>query len=51
MDDRDRVTRLGPDSGGRGPGQPADARVYSWEWGPDGGRQPGMPWTPTQQVN
>ena len=44
MDDGDRVTRLGPESGGRPPGRPADARVYSWEWGPDGGRQPGLPW-------
>ena len=44
MDDEDRVTRLGPDSGGRRPGGPGETRVYSWEWGPDGGRQPGLPW-------
>lgn len=49
MDDRpDDVTRLGPDSGGRRPGDP-DARVYSWEWGTgrsgrDEGRRPGLPW-------
>lgn len=37
------VTRLGPDSGGRGPG-PGGGRVYAWEWGPDAARRPGMPW-------
>jgi hypothetical protein len=36
------VTRLGPDSGGRPPaGSP---RVYTWEWGPDQARRPGLPW-------
>ncbi len=35
------MTRLGPDSGGQTPNTP---RVYSWEWGPDGSRQPGLPW-------
>jgi hypothetical protein len=40
MDDRpDPVTRLGPDSGGRGGGW-----VHSWEWGPDQTRRPGLPW-------
>jgi hypothetical protein len=46
MDDRpDPVTRLGPDSGGRRPGD-AGSRVYvhSWEWGPDQARRPGLPW-------
>ena len=44
MDDHDgQVTRLGPDSGGRGPGEPT-VRVYSWEWGSGAGRQPGLPW-------
>jgi hypothetical protein len=44
MDDRpDPVTRLGPDSGGRDPGAP-DSRVYTWEWGPDQARRPGLPW-------
>jgi hypothetical protein len=44
---REPVTRLGPESGGRGPGDP-DARVYSWEWGTGrwgaGERRPGLPW-------
>jgi hypothetical protein len=46
MDDLpDPVTRLGPDSGGRAPGEsPDDVRVYSWEWGPDQARRPGLPW-------
>jgi hypothetical protein len=44
MDDRQEpVTRLGPDSGGRGPGEPA-THVYRWEWGPDDARRPGLPW-------
>jgi len=44
MDDQhDRVTRLGPDSEGRGPERPG-TRVYSWEWGPEEGRRPGLPW-------
>jgi hypothetical protein len=44
MDDqKEPVTRLGPDSGGRGPGEPV-ARVYHWEWGPDDARRPGLPW-------
>jgi hypothetical protein len=44
MDDRgEPVTRLGPDSGGRGPGDPG-VRVYHWEWGPDDARRPGLPW-------
>ena len=44
MDDRpDPVTRLGPDSGGRGPAQ-QDVRFHTWEWGPDQARRPGLPW-------
>lgn len=43
MTDRDPITRLGPDSGGRPPGA-GDAHVYSWEWGPEGARRPGLPW-------
>jgi hypothetical protein len=45
MDDRtdSNVTRLGPDSGGRDPGA-GRVRVYSWEWGPDQARRPGLPW-------
>jgi len=44
MDDRsDPVTRLGPDRGGPPPGV-GDARVYHWEWGPEGSRRPGLPW-------
>jgi hypothetical protein len=44
MDDQpDPVTRLGPDSGGRAPGE-TDLRAYTWEWGPDQGRRPGLPW-------
>jgi hypothetical protein len=44
MDDRiGDVTRLGPDSGGRPAGTPS-TRVYTWEWGPDQARRPGMPW-------
>jgi hypothetical protein len=47
MDDQpdpNPVTRLGPDSGGRDGGVPPDARVYTWEWGPDQARRPGLPW-------
>jgi hypothetical protein len=60
MDDRRQpVTRLGPDSGGRAPGEtgrgpgetgrggnPGDPalRFYRWEWGPDEARRPGLPW-------
>jgi len=45
MDDRtdSNVTRLGPDSGGRDPGA-GNSRVYTWEWGPDQARRPGLPW-------
>ena len=44
MDDRhDPVTRLGPDRGDRPPGI-GNARVYHWEWGPEGSRRPGLPW-------
>jgi hypothetical protein len=37
------VTRLGPDSGGRLPGE-GPVKVYQWEWGPDDARRPGLPW-------
>ena len=43
MDERGPLTRLGPDSAGRGPGV-GNARVYHWEWGPDDARRPGLPW-------
>lgn len=44
MDQRgEPLTNLGPDSGGRRPGEPV-ARVYRWEWGPDDARRPGLPW-------
>jgi hypothetical protein len=43
MTDRDPITRLGPDSEGRPPG-PGGVHVYSWEWGPDDTRRPGLPW-------
>ena len=40
-DDRSEpVTRLGPDSGGRMPGEPG-VRVYHWEWGPGRGAPAG----------
>jgi hypothetical protein len=42
-DDQQPVTRLGPDSGGRAPGEQT-VRVYTWEWGPEEGRRPGLPW-------
>jgi hypothetical protein len=45
-DDRSRpVTRLGPDSRGNeaGSGWP-HGRAYTWEWGPDQARRPGLPW-------
>jgi hypothetical protein len=41
--DPDPITRLGPDSGGRKPGEPA-VRVYSWDWNPAEGRRTGPPW-------
>jgi len=45
MDDRgEPLTKLGPDSGGRLPPGRPDARVHSWEWGPDNARRPGLPW-------
>jgi hypothetical protein len=44
MDDRtEPVTRLGPDSGGRRPGDPS-MRSFRWEWGPEDTRRPGLPW-------
>lgn len=42
-DQPDPVTRLGPDSGGRTPGG-QDLHAYTWEWGPDHARRPGLPW-------
>ncbi len=39
-DERDPLSRLGPESGGRPPG----VHVYRWEWGPDDARRPGLPW-------
>jgi len=39
----DPVTNLGPDSGGRAPGD-GPIRYYGWEWGPDEQRRPGLPW-------
>ncbi|MDH4142522.1 MAG: hypothetical protein OEV61_07915 [Chloroflexota bacterium] len=45
MDDQDDpITRLGPDSGGRGPDDPPGMRVYAWSWGADEERRPGLPW-------
>lgn len=46
MDERpDPITRLGPDSGGRGPDDDRFAgRVHAWEWGPGRERRPGLPW-------
>jgi hypothetical protein len=42
---RDPITRLGPDSGGRAPDEPVDGvKVYAWEWGPNEARRPGLPW-------
>jgi hypothetical protein len=44
MDDPQQpVTRLGPDSGGRLPGE-SNVKVYSWEWGTDNEHRPGLPW-------
>jgi hypothetical protein len=46
-DERDPLTRLGPDSGGAGGGEPPGPgriRVYGWQWGPDESRRPGLPW-------
>ena len=42
-DDEQPLTRLGPDSGGRAPGDP-NVRVYTWEWGADDAHRPGLPW-------
>jgi len=39
----DPITRLGPDSGGRGPGEPT-VHVHAWEWGPGTATRPGLPW-------
>ena len=39
------VTRLPPNSGGRDPGAgSSNSKVYTWEWGPDQARRPGLPW-------
>jgi hypothetical protein len=42
-DQNEPVTRLGPQSGGREPGDPP-VHVYGWAWGPDDARRPGLPW-------
>jgi len=42
-DSQPPVTRLGPESGGRAPGE-GKARVYTWEWGTDDEHRPGLPW-------
>ena len=42
-DSQPPVTRLGPESGGRAPGE-GKARVYIWEWGTDDEHRPGLPW-------
>ena len=42
-DSQPPVTRLGPDSGGRAPGE-GNVRVYTWEWGTDDQHRPGLPW-------
>ncbi len=51
MDDHegsDGVTRLGPQSGGREPGEPPapEDRYMAWEWGAGPGRRPGRPGLP-----
>ena len=45
MDDRvdSKVTRLPPNSGGQAPAD-GSVRAYTWEWGPDQARRPGLPW-------
>ena len=44
MDDQEQpVTRLGPDSGGRAPGE-SNVHAYTWEWGTDDAHRPGLPW-------
>jgi len=42
-DSQPPVTRLGPESGGRAPGE-GNVRVYTWEWGTDDQHRPGLPW-------
>ncbi|MFL5675851.1 MAG: hypothetical protein ACJ779_12645 [Chloroflexota bacterium] len=42
-DPQEPVTRLGPDSGGRMPGE-GQVRVYQWDWGADNDHRPGLPW-------
>jgi hypothetical protein len=42
-DSQPPVTRLGPESGGRAPGE-GNVRVYTWEWGADDQHRPGLPW-------
>jgi hypothetical protein len=42
-DSQPPVTRLGPDSGVRAPGD-ENVRVYTWEWGTDDQHRPGLPW-------
>jgi len=40
--DEDGVTRLGPDSGGRGPGEPV-VTYREWAWSSDEAGRPGLP--------
>lgn len=44
--DAERVTRLGPASGGRRSDEPFGPGVTfgAWEWGPGTDRRPGLPW-------
>jgi hypothetical protein len=42
-DSQPPVTRLGPDSGGRSPGD-GKVHVHTWEWGTDDQHRPGLPW-------
>ena len=42
-DSQPPVTRLGPDAGGRAPGD-GNVRVFTWEWGTDDEHRPGLPW-------
>ena len=44
MDGRDDPwTQLGSADRGQNHG-PGNARIYRWDWGPDGSRRPGLPW-------
>jgi hypothetical protein len=44
VNDRDDpLTRQGSKGGDGAPGS-GSGRIYQWDWGPDGGRRPGLPW-------